>query len=173
MATLTKGNFTLNLGIVRLGADLSDEDRQCAWELYTEISTRVAIVGKYQDKGCTDFSGELYIESLSSFYSFFQEARKIMRSFPVGRIDSSIDSHLGIIINRLISNVMRPFLEKWQAHYRHWWENKSNPRLAPFDRQKEFPERDDFLKDWADVRALFRELQSELVSTYKLVSLSS
>jgi hypothetical protein len=41
MATLTKGSFSLNLGIVKLGADLSDDDRQCAWELCTKLSTRM------------------------------------------------------------------------------------------------------------------------------------
>lgn len=172
MATLEKGSFSLNLGIVRLGASLSDEDRQCAWELYAEISTRVAIIGKPKDLECLDFSGELYIESLSSFYSFFQEARTIMKKFPVGRIDPSVESHLGIIINRLIRDVMRPFLEKWQVNYRHWWENKSNPRLSPLDRQKEFPELKAFLNDWSDVRFLFRELQTELTREYKLISLS-
>jgi len=35
MATITKGDFSLDLGFVKLGADLSDEDRQCAWELCT------------------------------------------------------------------------------------------------------------------------------------------
>jgi len=46
MVTLAKGSFSLDLGIVKLGADLTDEDRQCAWELYTEISTRVSTTGK-------------------------------------------------------------------------------------------------------------------------------
>jgi hypothetical protein len=44
MATITKGDFSLDIGFVKLGAELSDEDRQCAWELYTEIATRVAVV---------------------------------------------------------------------------------------------------------------------------------
>src|SRR5262249_26057477 len=85
MPTLTKGSFSLNLGIVKLGGDLSDDDRQCAWELYTELSTRVAVTGKADDPDCVQFGGELYIESLDSLYNFFWEARGIMRKFPVGR----------------------------------------------------------------------------------------
>ena len=69
MATLKKGDFTLNLGIVQLGGELNDEDRQCAWELYTELSTRVAVTGKCCDEDCTNFEGELFVESLSSLYS--------------------------------------------------------------------------------------------------------
>ena len=36
MATITKGDLSLDLGFVKLGAELSDEDRQSAWELYTD-----------------------------------------------------------------------------------------------------------------------------------------
>ena len=171
MTTLTKGNFTVNLGFVRIGGDFSDEDRQCAWELYTEISTRVAIIGKSNDSKCKDFSGELYIESLASFYNFFQESRKIMRKFPVGHLPESTGNHLGILISNMISDVMRPFLETWQVNYRHWWENKSNPRLSPLDRQKEFPDVESFLEDWSNVRLLFREVKKELSRTYKLIEI--
>ena len=35
MPTLNKGSFSINLGVVKLGGDLTEDDRQCAWELYT------------------------------------------------------------------------------------------------------------------------------------------
>ena len=139
MSVLTKGGFSVNLGLVTLSGDLSDEDRQCAWELYTELSTRVALTGKQSDKKCTDFTGEVYAESLVSVYRFFQEARGIMRAFPVGKLEKDVQNHLGVLINNVMVDVLRPFLEKWQACYRHWWENESNPKLLPFDRQKEYP----------------------------------
>ena len=170
MAVLNKGSFSLNLGIVQLGAELSDDDRQCAWELYSELSTRVAVTGKSGDDECTDFSGELYIESLSSLYKFFQEARSIMRQFPIGKIEGDNKDHLGVMINRMMEEVLRPFLEKWQVKYRNWWENESNPRLSPLDRQKEFPELEGFLQDWASVRWLMRKVKQELVVVYKLVN---
>jgi hypothetical protein len=169
---LTKGSFSLNFGLIQLGGELADDDRQCAWELYTELSTRVAVTGKSSDPECIDFSGELYIESLESFYRFFQEARLIMRKFPVGRISPSQKDHLGIVINRMMTNVLRPFLEKWQADYRHWWEQESNPRLALFRRQSEFPRLQELLTDWADARWLMREVQKELVNVYKLVDIN-
>lgn len=171
MAVLNRGSFSLNLGIVQLGGELSDDDRQCAWELYTELSTRVAVTGKPDDDECTDFNGELYIESLSSLYMFFQEARSIMRQFPVGKLDGKHKEHLGVMINRIMEEVLRPFLEKWQVEYRHWWENESNPRLSPLDRQNEFPNLDELLNDWASVRWLMRKVQQELVNIYQLVDI--
>lgn len=170
MVTLAKGSFSLDLGIVKLGTDLTDEDRQCAWELYTEISTRVSTTGKISDKDCNNFEGELYIESLDSLYRFFQEARSIMRRFPVGRIkEEDNKNHLGAVISRCMDNVLRPFLEKWHVHYRHWWENQSNPRKSPFERQNEYPKLDEFLKDWCDLRMIMREFQKELIKVYSLV----
>lgn len=170
MAVLSKGNFSVNLGIVKLSGTLSDEDRQCAWELYTELSTRVAMVGKPSDEDCKSFEGELYIESLTSFYNFFQEARGIMRKFPVGRLEPNQQDHLGVIISRVMFDVMRPFLEKWQVNYRHWWEYQSNPRLSPLERQNEYPKLTEFLEDWSSVRWLLRKLQDELLGKYQLVN---
>lgn len=152
-----------------MDGQLSDDDRQCAWELYVELSTRVAVTGKQSDPECKDFSGELYIESLNSLHAFFQEARNIMRRFPVGKIAGDHHQHLGVMISNVMSDVLRPFLEKWQIRYRHWWEDQSNPRLCPMERQKAFPEHDLFINDWCSVRWLMRSLQNEIVKVYSLV----
>jgi hypothetical protein len=173
MTSMTKGSFTLDIGIVKLGAELSDDDRQCAWELYSELSTRVAVTGKSNDSDCTDFNGELYHESLTSLYTFFKESRNIMRKFPVGRLQADVQNHLGVIISKMLSDVLRPFLEKWQADYRHWWENQSNPRVEPIERQKAYPKHDEMLVDWTNVRLLMRQLQETLVQEYKLISVQS
>ena len=173
MAVLAKGSFTLDLKIIKLGVDLSEDDRQCAWELYTEMSTRVAVTGKCNDPDCMNYNGELYIESLESLFRFFQEARGIMRKFPVGKIGGTNQEHLGVMVSKVMSNVLRPFLEKWQVKYRHWWENQSNPRLSPIGRQKEFPELEAFLDDWTSLRWLMRAFQKELVVVYALVDVGA
>jgi hypothetical protein len=81
MPEIKEGSFRLDQGLVKLGAKLSEDDRRCAWELYTEIVTRVAIVGKRRDLNREDFSGELFSESLSlPVFEFgigmYSEARK-------------------------------------------------------------------------------------------------
>ncbi len=171
MPTVKKGTFELNLGFVKLGADLDEGDRQCAWEFYTEITTRVAVCGKRGDLECANFDGELYIESLDSFHRFFQEARLIMRRFPVGKLKEpgQDEAHLGVLISRIMAHVLRPFLEKWQVKYRHWWEHESNPRLPPVKRQADFPELEAFLADWSAVRCIMRAVRDELVRAYKLI----
>lgn len=165
---LKEGTFELDLKLVKLGAKLAEEDRQCAWELYAEMVTRVAVVGKATDKSCSDFEGEVLVESLDSLYRFFQEARGIMRRFPVGRIGKK-KNHLGILIHGMMRDVLRPFLEKWHADYRHWWGSGVDKRLAPLVRQKRYPKLKLFLADWQSLRLLMRAVQSELVETYELV----
>jgi len=171
MSVLTKGSFSLNLGVFAVQADVSDDDRQCAWELYTELCTRLSLVGKSSDTECTSFDGEVLVESLDSVHRFFQEARGIMRRFPVGRLSRDKDKHLGLLINELMVSVLRPFLEKWQADFRHWWDTEANPKLSPFERQKQYPNYNEFLEDWTNLRLLVRELMQVLVEAYQLTNL--
>lgn len=169
---LEKGSFELDLKLIKLKADLSDIDRQCAWELYTELSTRRAVTGKLSDPKCKDFSGEIYVESLDSLYRFFQESRLIMRKFPVGRLSFDQQNHLGALVFRMMQDVLRPFLEKWHGQYRHWWDNESDKTFAPFKRQAAFPKHDEFLRDWTSLRWMMRRVQKRLVEVYKLVDIS-
>ena len=184
MAVMKKGNFSIDIGFFKLGADFEESDRQCAWELYTELATRIAVTGKSEDRDCTDFSGEVYAESLASLFVFFGEARKIMRQFPVCstyvrprkilgiNTGAGIENHLGALIHRSIRDVLRPFLEQWQADYRYWWENISDKDLPPFERQKEYPNLTSMISQWSDVRAIMRAIQDELVTMYKLVDVN-
>ncbi|MBF0135449.1 MAG: hypothetical protein H7833_11265 [Magnetococcus sp. DMHC-1] len=171
MPILEKGSFQLNLGLFTVKGDFSDLDRQCAWELYTEMSTRVAVTGKVHDAECTDFSGEVLVESLDSLYTFFKETRQIMRSFPVGKTRQN--NHLGLLINRMFQDVLRPFLEKWQADFRYWWQYQSNPQLSPFERQRAYPRYDEFLNDWISIRWMMRKIMENLMQTYALVDLNT
>jgi len=167
MVEIKHGCFTLDLGIFKVQASVSEEDRQCAWELYTEISTRRSLVGKAGDEKCVDYEGEVLVESLDSVHVFFRECRGIMRKFPVGKLPDQT-KHLGILTNQLLINVLRPFLEKWQSDFRYWWGQKANPNLPPFERQKEYPRYDEFLGDWTNLRLLMRDLQKEMLAQYKL-----
>ena len=173
MAVIKKGNFSIDIGFIKIGADFEESDRQCAWELYTELATRVALTGKPKDPDCTDFGGEVYAESLSSLYTFFSEARKIMRQFPVGALHGQkIENHLGALIHRAMRDVLRPFLETWQADYRYWWDSVADRNLSPFESQKQYPRVNEMLSQWSNVRAIMRAIQDKLVEQYKLVDVT-
>ena len=171
MPEVKEGSFELSLGLVKLGAKLSEDDRQCAWELYTEMVTRVAVVGKRLDLTCEDFDGELYAESLDSLYSFFRETRGIMRKFPVGKLKEFKQEHLGVLINRILNNVLRPFLERWNGQFRAWWATAKENKNSPYEIQEQFPHLQQFLRDWRDLRRIMRKVELALRDEYKLIPL--
>lgn len=168
MPELTEGGLTINFGVVKLSGKLSEKDRQCAWQLYTEIVTRVAVSGKRHDETSSDFSGEVIAESLSSLHAFFQEARNIMKNFPVGRIKEKNQNHLGILIHDLLADVLRPFLEKWQADFRAWWEHQNHVGISWFETQKKYPHYDELMADWTHLRKLMRKIENRIRDQYKL-----
>jgi hypothetical protein len=170
MPELTEGNFTIDFGVVKLGGRLSEQDRQCAWQLYAEIVTRVAVSGKRRDETGNDFSGEVFAESLSSLHSFFQEARQIMKDFPVGKLKERNQKHLGLLIHDLLADVLRPFLERWQADYRAWWEQQDRSINSWFDVQKQYPKIDGLLSEWGQLRRLMRQLEHRIRDEYRLQS---
>jgi len=171
MPEIKRGSFSINLGLFQLQADVSEEDRQCAWELYTEICTRRSLTGRAGDETCADFTGEVLAEGLDSVHTFFREARGIMRRFPVGRLPGQ-SKHLGVLINALMVNVLRPFLEKWQADFRHWWQTEARTEASPFERQKLYPHYQEFVEDWRNVRLLMRDLLEKLREWYKLTDVT-
>ncbi len=168
MPEISEGSFSINFGVIKLTGKLSEQDRQCAWKLYTEIVTRVALSGKRRDGTCGDFSGEVIAESLSSLHAFFQEARQIMKEFPVGKLNEQNQSHLGILIHDLLADVLRPFLETWQADFRAWWEQQNHSSQSWFEVQEKYPRLKELLSEWAHLRKLTRKIEHQLRDEYKL-----
>ena len=96
-----------------------------------------------------------------------------MRQFPVGSLNAKgVENHLGALVHRSMRDVLRPFLEAWQADYRFWWENISDKTLSPFERQAAYPRIKEMISQWSDVRAIMRAIQDELVKMYKLVDVT-
>lgn len=173
MPVFSKGSFSVNLGILSFGGEIDEADRQCAWELYCELVSRVSLMGKLDERKQESFEGELLVESLDSLHAFFHEARGIMRRYPVGRLSAgrSRENHLGFFIAGMLETVIRPFLEKWQASYRHWWRHESDTSLRPFRRQAQFPQISEFQADWSALRRFCRAAAEELATIYHLPSI--
>lgn len=172
MPVLKKGSLSLNLGFVRIGGDLDETDRQAAWALYCELVSRRAVTGLVEDDA-DSFQGEVMIESLASLHAFFGRARQIMIDFPVGQIPSGKQQHLGFFIMQLLEGVVRPFLERWQAHYRHWHAGASQSGGSPFDVQAKFGHLVQMQADWSVVRQFCRDTARELIDAYKLIDVEA
>jgi|GEM_PF-4876968 len=128
-------------------------------------------MGKEDARGELVFTGERYDQSLDSLYAFFREARRLMRRYPVGRIAAGgAQNHLGFFIAALLEVVIQPFLEQWQASYRHWWNRECErlPQASPFERQEGYPQLQKMLEDWRVVRRFCRSAAKELTEQFKL-----
>jgi hypothetical protein len=146
MPELKEGDFSINFGVVKIGGKLSEIDRQCAWQLYTEIITRVAVPGKRRDESVSDFSGEIFVESLSSLHAFFQETRQIMKQFPVGKLKEKNQSHLGILVHDLLADVLRPFLENGRRIIVLGASNRTNQRKRGLIYNQSIPKKKNCLR---------------------------
>ena len=77
--------------------------------------------------------------------------------------------HLGVLINRILAKVLRPFLEKWSGRYRSWWATAARDG-SPYELQRSFQIANS-LQDWSAVREIMRDVEIQLAKQYELVPL--
>jgi CheY-like chemotaxis protein len=158
----------------KLGLDGEELDRQFAWELYAELSTRSAVTGKPSDPTCTNTQGELYYESFASLIAFCKELRSLLRSFPASEAskyipESGASKHLGALMLDITCVVLNPFLDKWRQDYTSWWEFESNKNLPATERQQQYPKLQEMLVDWRHVKKTMRAVQIVVAKEYNLM----
>ena len=171
-AHFERGSFSVSLRFEPLQGELAEADRQCAWEFYLEVVARLALCGRLGADGVEDsFEGELFYESLDSVRVFAEEALAIARRYPVGKIDPERKDHLGVFMARVVELAIRPFLEKWQPRFQHWWKRSLNGSGDPFALQEGYPHVGPLKKDWACIRRLCRAVAAMLQESYGFAAL--
>lgn len=114
----------------------NDTDRQIAYQIWVELSTRK--IGLEIDPD-DDVIAEIY----DSWHTFFTVTRDLIKDVPVSRIRRR-DTEKIIQLSIDVLNVgLRPHLTKWQARFRRWYgrqlDNSGSADLAPQDIQKQYP----------------------------------
>ena len=109
-----------------------EAERQAAWELLVELSTRVTIAGIDDDEG-------LMSEALASLHDLFATTRGILRTHGpvVARSGGSGNLSFGVIAVRVLNDVLRPILNEWHprltAH-----EQERPPSVSAVEWEREF-----------------------------------
>lgn len=85
-------------------------ERQAAWELYVELSTRVATQPLGADEG-------LLREALNSLYALFDTTRQILRK--AGPTVGAREKSVGGIAVQVLNKRLRPVLAKWHPELEH------------------------------------------------------
>lgn len=110
----------------------SREDREIAYKLWVEMSTRKIILP-------FDEENDVIVEVYDSWYSFFGIARGLLKDIPVEKLNSS--KQLISVTDRVLNKCLRPHLTKWQARFRKWYNLQldSNSGLTPQEIQYTYP----------------------------------
>jgi hypothetical protein len=103
---ITAKSLTVNLpfGLGKLEFEPDEVQQRAAWELYVELSTRIAIQSLGLEEG-------LLREALSSLYSIFAVTREVLRE--AGPSVAQGPKSLGPIAIEVLNRGLRPFLAKW------------------------------------------------------------
>ena len=83
-------------------------ERDCAWELLVELTSRTSVAPLLDDEGSTR-------EALSSLYSLYQTTRDLLRKYgwEVAAPRSDGNLSLGLIAMRVLNDILRPFMSKY------------------------------------------------------------
>lgn len=100
----TKLVVNLPFGIGKLEIEPQEAEEKAAWELYVELSTRIAVQPMSPNEG-------LIREALSSLYTVFSATRHVLRA--AGPSIAQRTTSLGPIAIDVLNKGIRPFLSKW------------------------------------------------------------
>jgi len=134
-ATKLTVNLPFELGHLEFEPD--EIQQRAAWELYVELTTRIAIQPLSPDEG-------FIREALSSLHAMFGETREILRR--AGPSVAQGPKSFGPIAIQVLNKGLRPFLAKWHpllaAH-----EQKRSPEINQVNHEREWERAPEFRQE--------------------------
>jgi hypothetical protein len=139
-ATKLTVGLPFNLGKLEFEPD--EVQQRAAWELYVELSTRIAVQPLGPEEG-------LLREALSSLYSIFDATREILRE--AGPSVAQGPNSFGAVAIEVLNKGIRPFLTKWhpllQAH-----EEKRSPEVSARDHERTWERAPEFRQEFVELQ---------------------
>ncbi|MGO9572474.1 MAG: hypothetical protein ACLP5H_33575 [Desulfomonilaceae bacterium] len=149
-------------GKLRLKPNMTD--RQVAYEIWVELSTRKIGLP-------IDFDHDVIAEIYNSWYTFFAVTRDLVKSIPVNKVRHDSTQKIVKLSIEILNAGLRPHLTKWQARFRRWYENEINKASGDLvidlqEIQRKFPKYDELKADMKQVNKHlmnYRENMRQLV----------
>jgi hypothetical protein len=139
-ATKLTVNLPFKLGELEFEPD--EIQQRVAWELYVELTTRIAIQPRNPGEG-------LIREALTSLYSIFDATREILRV--AGPSVAKGPKSVGPVAIEVLNNGLRPFISKWHtlllAH-----EQLRAPNINIRDHEYTWEKADEFRKELTELQ---------------------
>lgn len=132
----------LGVGDYKVSFKPNDLDRQIAYSIWVELSTRkIGLPIDVED----DVISEVY----DSWYSFFEITRDLIKDVPVSKVRHDSTGKIIELSIEVLNEGLRPHLTKWQARFRHWYEVQMEKKedASPQELQRRFPEYDALCAD--------------------------
>ena len=139
-STLVIDEVKLGIGNNSLTIHYDNTDREIAYKLWVEITTRKIGIVFEEDH---DVINEVY----NSWYLFFNVTRDLIKSIPIVHIVNGKGKTLVDISIDVLNNRIRPHLTTWQAKYRKWYEEKDKVGLSPQQIQREYEFYNEIVKE--------------------------
>jgi hypothetical protein len=159
----------LNLKIFEISGtwEPNEAERRAAWELYTELITRIAVVPLGVDEG-------LIREALDSLYSLFGSTREILRRYGPEIAEPKPDGqyNFGYLSVALLNVVMRPFLARWHPALEDW-EAAHPVAKSRQDRESAWPEADTLRRELESMRVTIEQYCALLAKACGVPDLSA
>lgn len=136
-----KLTVSLPFGLGQLEFQPDEVQQRAAWELYVEVTTRIATQPPGHDEG-------LMREALSSLYSIFRASREILRQ--AGPLVAQGPDSFGPVAIQVLNKGLTPFLAKWHplllAH-----EQKRPPDVSARDHERSWEKAYEFRQELVQV----------------------
>ena len=134
----TKLSVSLPFGLGQLEFEPDEAQQRAAWELYVELTTRIAVQPLNPDEG-------ILSEALTSLHEIFVVTRDILRR--AGPLVAKGPSSFGAVAIEVLNQGIRPFLTKW------------HPLLLAYEQKRppEVPVRD-YEQAWENAQVFRQEL---------------
>ena len=144
---------SLGLGNSTLVLRPNDTDRQIAYRIWVELSTRKIGLP-------IDLEHDVIPEVYDSWYQFFSVTRELIKDIPVQSLRRPDTEAIIRLAVNILNLGLRPHLTRWQARFRHWYDGeiaKAPQSTSPQQLQKRF-------SDYAALSANLLELNKSLIS---------
>lgn len=113
----------------------NDVDRQIAYKIWVELSTRKIGLP-------IDLNDDVVVEIYNSWYNFFSVTRELIKDVPVSKFKRKDTEGIIRLSINVLNEGIRPHLTKWQARFRRWYESALDSpdykESTPQDIQREY-----------------------------------
>lgn len=105
------------IGDQRIALKPNDVDRQIAYQIWVELTTRkIGLPINLDD--------DVLVEIYDSWHTFFTVTRELIKDVPVSKFRRKDTEKIIRLSIEVLNQGLRPHLTKWQARFRRWYDKK-------------------------------------------------